>query len=403
MKRLIGIILSLIVVISCTVPISVEAKIIEPEIVSSETWMCSYYVSAPEPISDLTGDYPYLACKCDIYSDGTIEFYCWNTHEWNSFVYDPDVIVCPLFEDIRKSTGMKDSCFTDVSKKLLISKDVLKYDSDGVTISDNRYDRTSQIENIITNYISPNDIDLTTFEPFIDGTVSFVKEVRDYEIKGSWLDVSVDLSYIDGYNVSKVKVNDIYRTFDIDDAESVEISKTPYYEDYRRYLHVDLDYVDSHGSLRTLNSDIDLFNYSLYTCPEYTGKLGNLPCGEDNYFIKYVLYPNKYPSESITVTIAGKTITVTPELLGNKYESVHTTSPETVYVKYLEGCVSSLEQELKSVTTYTETTDFTDNLFGDVNKDNLVDVADAQMILNYYVYTLANSNAEPLEEWISKQ
>lgn len=50
-----------------------------------------------------------------------------------------------------------------------------------------------------------------------------------------------------------------------------------------------------------------------------------------------------------------------------------------------------------------ETADFTDNLFGDVNKDNLVDVADAQMILNYYVYTLANSNAEPLEEWISKK
>lgn len=43
------------------------------------------------------------------------------------------------------------------------------------------------------------------------------------------------------------------------------------------------------------------------------------------------------------------------------------------------------------------------NLFGDINGDNLVDVADAQMILNYYVYTLANSNAEPLEEWISKK
>lgn len=41
--------------------------------------------------------------------------------------------------------------------------------------------------------------------------------------------------------------------------------------------------------------------------------------------------------------------------------------------------------------------------FGDINGDNLVDVADAQMILNYYVYTLVDSNAEPLEEWISKQ
>lgn len=47
--------------------------------------------------------------------------------------------------------------------------------------------------------------------------------------------------------------------------------------------------------------------------------------------------------------------------------------------------------------------DLSTNLFGDINEDSLIDVADAQMILNYYVYTLANSNAEPLEEWISKQ
>ena len=50
-----------------------------------------------------------------------------------------------------------------------------------------------------------------------------------------------------------------------------------------------------------------------------------------------------------------------------------------------------------------ETGSVSNRLFGDVNKDNLVDVADAQMILNYYVYTLANSSAEPLEEWISKK
>ena len=43
------------------------------------------------------------------------------------------------------------------------------------------------------------------------------------------------------------------------------------------------------------------------------------------------------------------------------------------------------------------------NAFGDINGDNLVDAADAQMILNYYVYTLVNDNAESLEEWISKQ
>ena len=37
-----------------------------------------------------------------------------------------------------------------------------------------------------------------------------------------------------------------------------------------------------------------------------------------------------------------------------------------------------------------------------MNNDNTIDAADAQLILNYYVYTLANSDAEPIEDWVSR-
>lgn len=59
--------------------------------------------------------------------------------------------------------------------------------------------------------------------------------------------------------------------------------------------------------------------------------------------------------------------------------------------------------QYENLNVFVDDSDSIQNALGDINGDSLVDVADAQMILNYYVYTLANSNAEPLEEWISKQ
>lgn len=402
MKRLIGIILSLIIVISCTTPISVQAKVIEPELVKSDEWVCSYYVDAPEPISNLTGEYPYLACRCDIYSDGTLEFYCWNTHEWDSFVYDPDVSVMPLFEDPRYGI-VTDKNFTDTAQKILLSKDVMQYDEDGNILYDRRYDNMKDIEDIIAKYIKPDESKPITFEPFISGTVSLVKEIRDFEIRGSCNYNNVGLSSINGYTVNNIIVNNNYRKFDEEDQESIVNAKSPYQRDYTKYIYIDADYVDSNGVLKTLNGSVDLFYHNLYTCPVYSGKIGNMPFGENEYFIRYSLYPKVYPKDPITITLAGKSITITPEILGSKYENVHTDSPDTVYVKYLESYVSSLEQELRTVTTSTETVEQKTNSFGDINGDNLVDVADAQMILNYYVYTLVASDPEPLEEWISKQ
>lgn len=55
------------------------AKVIEPEIVKTESWTTSYY------IDDMDTLYPYIQCEADIYNDGTIELYMWNTHEWEGF------------------------------------------------------------------------------------------------------------------------------------------------------------------------------------------------------------------------------------------------------------------------------------------------------------------------------
>ena len=60
--------------------LTANAKVIEPEIVKTETWTTSYYID--DNIETL---YPYIDCQADIYNDGTVKVYFWNTHEWDGF------------------------------------------------------------------------------------------------------------------------------------------------------------------------------------------------------------------------------------------------------------------------------------------------------------------------------
>ncbi|MBQ5338114.1 MAG: hypothetical protein J6Z40_03005, partial [Oscillospiraceae bacterium] len=62
----------------CSVP--ANAKVIEPEVVKTESWTTSYYID-----DDMDTRYPYIQCEADIYNDGTIKLYMWNTHEWDGF------------------------------------------------------------------------------------------------------------------------------------------------------------------------------------------------------------------------------------------------------------------------------------------------------------------------------
>ena len=60
--------------------LTANAKVIEPEIVKTETWTTSYFID-----DDMETLYPYIDCQADIYNDGTMKVYFWNTHEWDGF------------------------------------------------------------------------------------------------------------------------------------------------------------------------------------------------------------------------------------------------------------------------------------------------------------------------------
>jgi hypothetical protein len=79
-KRTIATLASMIIGIS-SIPITmVNAKVIEPKIVKTETWTTSYYID-----DDIETLYPYIDCQADIYNDGTVKVSFWNTHEWDGF------------------------------------------------------------------------------------------------------------------------------------------------------------------------------------------------------------------------------------------------------------------------------------------------------------------------------
>lgn len=80
-KQLISSIASLAIIMNTIgFDLTVNAKVIEPEIVRTETWTTSYFID-----DDVNTLYPYIQCEADIYNDGTIEVYAWNTYEWDGF------------------------------------------------------------------------------------------------------------------------------------------------------------------------------------------------------------------------------------------------------------------------------------------------------------------------------
>lgn len=80
MKKLVGSIIATVMAVGMASGTSVSAKVIEPEVVRTETWTTSYFID-----DDTSALYPYIQCEADIYNDGTIEVYAWNTHEWDGF------------------------------------------------------------------------------------------------------------------------------------------------------------------------------------------------------------------------------------------------------------------------------------------------------------------------------
>lgn len=104
MKRLLTFFICTIVLMCTTNTFTANAKVLEPTLVSTESWTTSYYID-----DDKNTLYPYIECKADIYSDGTVKCYFWNTHEWDGYATVSHKVT--IINTIPYSTDSKEYAF----------------------------------------------------------------------------------------------------------------------------------------------------------------------------------------------------------------------------------------------------------------------------------------------------
>ena len=343
MKRLIGIILSLIIVISCTTPISVQAKVIEPEVVKTESWTTSYYID-----DDMDTLYPYIQCEADIYNDGTIKLYMWNTHEWDGFA-----TVSHKATIINTKPVWQNSWFYTFWKNDI---------QPGKTCAE-------YLDTYGTIYVPSTKDIYSKRQEYYPGLVTPDNESNQY--------LKLNLSFFsDKYSISDTR--------SIGGQTWGTGNGSEYY------------YAYNSSGLEYPNWEYSGGHYYLYLT--YNGALPkmkfytNSTDARKQIYEPVILKPTEDPTGTYNFRLFGHDITITPELLSGNIVAEPELTEQEKYIKQLE------EENAKLKASITNT-----NSFGDINGDSLVDVADAQMILNYYVYTLVNSNVESFEEWISKQ
>jgi len=140
-KKLISALLSAVLLGSaCNLPFA-NAAVIEPEIVKTETWTTSYYIDDDESTT-----YPYIDCQADIYSDGTVKCYFWNTHEWDGF------------STVQHNVTIVESKPYDDKSREYMFKTKRPYDNEYYT-----YYPTNSKGNTITDYSAFENIDLSYY------------------------------------------------------------------------------------------------------------------------------------------------------------------------------------------------------------------------------------------------
>ncbi len=316
------------VLTACCLPMQAQAKVIEPEIVKTETWTASYFL-------DYKMDtlYPYFDCQADIYNDGTVKCYYWNTHEWDGFKTVKHTVTPMCMEPIctnsenykcisewQKGNAYNTYSFIGFKKgsqtELL---GVLAPISKPQTINENK-------NHLIMSYYPPE---------YSTGGVFFSNDGWD----APW---NSDKLYAVGWTGSNYS---FFGYFD-------------YYECY-----------------------LPDFPVNKKWCTTFTPKVD--PVG--NYTISYL----------------GHEIHITPELLSGNVIATPQLTEQEEYIKKLEAENAALKAENEKLKTQLSV--LSNSKFCDINGDNLVDVADAQLVLKYYTETVAGLTEDPIEVWYTKR
>lgn len=315
----------------------VSAKVIEPEIVKTETWTTSYYID-----DDIETLYPYIDCQADIYNDGTVKCYFWNTHEWDGFATVSHDIT--IIGTIPYSTNEKEYVFkTGGIYKYFNSYNLypIDYQFNGQIVythnqsADRYYDSPSNF-NKSPNYSFWNQIDL-----------SWYSSNYEYSSNGYTFNCLYDNSYI-------------------------------------RYFYCNQSDENS-NFISCREDDVRLFSYY--------GSLAELPVNDR---MELTFKPLVDITQRNDLHILSHDITITPEILSGKIEAEPQLSEQEKYIKQLEHEIADLKSENEKLN---QMLDKDSILHYDINGDGAIDAIDASTLLTIYAINSTGGDIKTLTEF----
>lgn len=355
-KRIIACIISFILFTVC-IPFTATAKVIEPEVVKTEKWTTSYYID-----DDIDTLYPYIQCEADIYNDGTIKLYMWNTHEWDGFATVSHTAT------IIQTAPMQSTSMT---------YNLLK--------------NGSYIDDSGTQYAPIRKEDFSNMCDY--GSTTKPQFPQEYS--------NVDMSYFpSSYRCGNIDGGDMPTTAfgsrSDNKQDNFNVNVDTVFSVY--YCWYDTGYKCWRSSSSLYSTSIINVNY-----PRYSGYLPNMDVGNKKYVCTFVPKTESISNENFR--LFGHDITITPELLSG---NIVATPSDDGYktITYNNGSSSSRiktdtdisdiqkyidELEAENALLRQENTELKNRInllatgtYGDVNGDQVVDVQDAQIILAYY-------------------
>lgn len=344
-KKIISCIMAMSMVPLFKIP--VEAKIIEPEIVKIEKWTTSYFID-----DDIETLYPYVQCEADIYNDGTIKLYMWNTHEWDGFTTVSHTITysetLPL--QVNSSYYNQYTYLKNNGKTLNGEKFFGFYFRTDFSSSSTDYEKDS-FGNLST-------LNINTFPSQYNGEIYYSENYSS--ILGNLIDYGKILICVKGKN-------------------------NPY------------DPLGLCGNQDTVYPMSGLRSYSIFESTSCA--LCNLESREsrpDKY--KIILKPNEDPTGIYNFRLYGHDIIITPELLSSNVVATPEPSEQEKRIAELEeqnrllleqnnklidekqkfeNKISDLESKLAAIPNT-----------GDLNCDNIIDILDAIILRRFLAGTI---------------
>lgn len=321
---------------STSFQIPVEAKVIEPEIVKIETWTTSYFID-----KDVDTLYPYIQCEADIYNDGTIKLYMWNTHEWDGF-----------------STVKHTITFSE-SIPLQRNSDIY---TEYTFLRDNG--KTRKNEDFVGFFIKPqgnySSSDLN-YESDSFGSINLLNiSVFPSEYNGS---------YLNGGNLGYLREPDV--------LICVRGENDPY------------NPYGFNGNSKKVYPMGGLHPYSIFD--SRVCALCDLTSFEQrpsrNQYTPMVFTPNEDPTGTYNFRLYGHDITITPELLSGDIVAKPVLTEQEKYILELEEQNKYLTEQLNNYKSV------------DVDKDDMITAVDAQVMLQYYVASLVGKYSGRVEDY----